>query len=149
MRPRYQRGGFDVTHNDVRREPVDGADAWVHRKGAAPAAAAALTVVLGSRGAPSWIMRGTGAALGLGSVAHGAGRKMKRSEALAKLKDRYRRREVARSPGGGRVICDDPALLFEEHPDAYKPIEPVIGALERHGLATRVAALVPIVTVKL
>lgn len=149
LRPHSQVGGFDVIHNDVRCEAVDGADAWVHRKGAAPAAADALTVVLGSRGAPTWIMRGTGAALGLASVAHGAGRKMKRSEALAKLKDRYRRREVARSPGGGRVICDDPALLFEEHPDAYKAIEPVIAALEHHGLATRVAALVPVMTVKL
>ena len=46
-------------------ERVDGGDAWVHRKGAAPAAVDALTVVLGSRGAPSWIMRGAGAALGL------------------------------------------------------------------------------------
>jgi release factor H-coupled RctB family protein len=94
-------------------------------------------------------MRGTGAELGLRSVAHGAGRRMKRGEALAKLKDRYQRREVARSALGGRVLCDDQALLFEEHPDAYKAIEPVIAALEAHGLASRVASLTPIVTVKL
>ena len=47
------------------------------------------------------------------------------------------------------VICDDKILLFEEHPDAYKAIEPVIAALEHHGQATRVAALTPIATVKL
>ncbi len=149
LRDHTLRGGFDVTHNDVRAERLDGGEAWIHRKGAAPAPAGGLTIVLGSRGASSWIMLGTGAAAGLGSVAHGAGRKMKRSEALAKLKDRYRRSEVARSTLGGRVICDDKALLFEEHPDAYKAIEPVIAALVAHRLATRVAALTPIVTVKL
>ena len=79
-------------------------------------------------------------------VAHGAGRKMTRSEAVAKLKDRYKRKELR---GAHRVLCDDNALLYEEHPDAYKAIEPVIGALETHGQATRVAALAPVVTVKL
>jgi release factor H-coupled RctB family protein len=74
---------------------------------------------------------------------------MTRSEATAKLKHRYLRREVTRSALGGRVLCDDPALLFEEHPDAYKPIEPVIAALEAQGQATRVAALTPLLTVKL
>lgn len=142
-------GGFDVSHNDVRCAAVAGADAWVHRKGAAPAPSGALTIVLGSRGAPSWIMKGTGAPLGLASVAHGAGRRMTRSEAVAKLRRRYRRAELARSKLGGRVICDDNALLYEEHPDAYKAIEPIIAALEAHQLATRVAPLNPIATVKL
>jgi release factor H-coupled RctB family protein len=149
LRDHTLRGSFDVTHNDVRRQTVGGDDAWVHRKGAAPAPDGALTVVLGSRGAPSWIMVGTGAAPGLGSVAHGAGRKMTRSEAIDKLKHRYHRRDVVRAALGGRVLCDDPSLLFEEHPDAYKAIEPVIAALEAHGQATRVADLTPIVTVKL
>jgi release factor H-coupled RctB family protein len=149
LRDHTLRGAFDLSHNDVRTEAVAGVAAFVHRKGAAPAAADALTIVLGSRGAPSWIMKGTGAEAGLSSVAHGAGRKMTRSEATAKLKHRYLRREVTRSALGGRVLCDDPALLFEEHPDAYKPIEPVIAALEAHGQATRVAALTPLLTVKL
>jgi release factor H-coupled RctB family protein len=148
LRDHTVRGGFDITHNDVRQEIVDGRPAWVHRKGAAPAYADADTVVLGSRGAPSWIMRGTGSEYGLRSVAHGAGRRMTRADALSKLKHRYRRAEVARSALGGRTICDDSALLFEEHPDAYKAIEPVIAALETHQLASRVAALTPVVTVK-
>ena len=50
---------------------------------------------------------------------------------------------------GGRVICDDKELLLEEHPDAYKAIEPIVAVLEERALATRVASLVPIVTVKL
>jgi release factor H-coupled RctB family protein len=148
LRDHTLRGWFDVSHNDVRLESVAGSGAWIHRKGAAPAYAGALTVVLGSRGAPSWIMDGTGSELGLRSVAHGAGRKMTRSEASAKLKERYRRTEVARSALGGLVICDDKALLYEEHPDAYKAIEPVIQALESHELASRVASLTPIITVK-
>lgn len=148
LRDHTLRGGFDIVHNDVRQEAVDGGAAWVHRKGVAPAYADALTVVLGSRGAPSWIMRGRGAEHGLRSVAHGAGRRMTRSEAQSKLKHKYKRAEVARSALGGRTICDDSALLFEEHPDAYKAIEPVVAALEAHQLASRVAALTPVVTVK-
>lgn len=148
LRDHTLRGGFDIVHNDVRREPVDGGAAWVHRKGVAPAYADALTVVLGSRGAPSWIMSGRGAEHGLRSVAHGAGRRMTRSEAQSKLKHKYKRAEVSRSALGGRTICDDSALLFEEHPDAYKAIEPVVAALEAHQLASRVAALTPVVTVK-
>jgi release factor H-coupled RctB family protein len=149
LREHTLRGSIDLIHNDVRAESLDGTEAWIHRKGAAPAAAGALAIVLGSRGAPSWMMLGTGAEHGLRSVAHGAGRKMTRSEALAKLKSRYLRSEVGRTQGGGRAVCDEPARLFEEHPDAYKPIEPVIAALEAHRLATRVAALSPVVTVKL
>ncbi|WP_437286200.1 RtcB family protein [Sorangium sp. So ce406] len=141
-------GGFDITHNDVAREAVGGEPAWVHRKGAAPARGDALTIVLGSRGTPSWVMRSRDAEAGLRSVAHGAGRKMGRGEAREKIAARYRRRELARTELGGRVVCDDPALLLEEHPDAYKPIEPVVESLVEAGLATVVAPLVPVLTVK-
>ncbi len=135
-------GGFDLVHNVVVREGD-----WVHRKGCAPAHAAAPTVILGSRGAPSWIMRGCGNAECLCSVAHGAGRRMTRSEARAKIAQRHKRASLGRT-ATGRVICDDKDLLYEEHPDAYKPIEPIIASLEAGGAATRVAALEPLVTVK-
>jgi release factor H-coupled RctB family protein len=143
-------GGVDVTHNTVAREPIDdgAAHAWVHRKGCAPAHRDALTLILGSRGAPSWIALGAGQRDTLCSVAHGAGRRMTRSEAQAKLRHRYRRQELGRTATGGRVICDRTELLYEEHPDAYKPIEPVMASLEDAGLARRVAALVPLLTVK-
>jgi release factor H-coupled RctB family protein len=145
LRATSARGGFDVVHNDVRAE----GGAWVHRKGAAPAYPEGLTVVLGSRGAPSWVVQGTGSAMGLRSVAHGAGRRMGRAEALRRGKARYQRSELTRSATGARLLCDDPDLLYEEHPDAYKAIEPVMAALEAHGLARRVASLEPLVTVKL
>jgi release factor H-coupled RctB family protein len=73
---------------------------------------------------------------------------MTRSEALDKLRHRYRRRELVHTAAGGRVLCDRSELLYEEHPDAYKPIEPVMASLESAGLARRVAALIPVLTVK-
>ncbi|UQA56732.1 RtcB family protein [Polyangium aurulentum] len=147
-RPDRIAGAIEIIHNAVRLEPVDGAPAWVHRKGAAPAPAGGATVVLGSRGAPSWVLSGTGHAEALASVAHGAGRRMGRSDARQKIAQRYRRAELGRTALGGRVVCDDPDLLFEEHPDAYKPIEPVVASLVDEGLALPVASLVPVVTVK-
>jgi release factor H-coupled RctB family protein len=140
-------GTLDLVHNDVR--PSESGDAaWVHRKGAAPARAGELTVTLGSRGNPSWILRGCGNDAHLCSVAHGAGRKIPRNEAKARLLHRYRKTDLTRTPLGGRVLCDRPELLWEEHQDVYKPIEPVVAALEQAGVATRVASLVPVVTVK-
>lgn len=135
-------GGFDLVHNFVTRERD-----WVHRKGCAPAGMNEAAVVLGSRGAPSWIMRGCGNADCLCSIAHGAGRRMTRSEARAKIALRHKRASLART-ATGRVICDDKDLLYEEHPDAYKAITPVIDSLEAAQAATRVASLEPLVTVK-
>lgn len=137
-------GTVDVVHNTV----VPRGETWLHRKGCAPAGDGELTVVLGSRGARSWVMAGLGCEAALASVAHGAGRKMTRSEAMEKVRAKHTRASLTRTALGGRVICDDPALLYEEHPDAYKAIEPVIAALEVHGTARRVAALRPVITVK-
>jgi release factor H-coupled RctB family protein len=54
----------------------------------------------------------------------------------------------ARTKLGGRVLCGDADLLYEEHPDAYKPVEPVVASLVEAGLATPVAQLLPALTVK-
>jgi release factor H-coupled RctB family protein len=137
-------GRVDLVHNTVVAR--DGA--WVHRKGAAPAEAGALTVVLGSRGAVSWVLEGAGNPACLCCVAHGAGRRVTRGEAKARIRARHHRAELTRTATGTRVICDDPDLLYEEHPDCYKPIEAVIAALEAHGAGRRVASLRPLVTVK-
>ena len=147
-RPAKVSGMLDVVHNTVTLEEVADRSLWVHRKGCAPAHADRLAVVLGSRGTPSYVVLGTGRSEALSSVAHGAGRKMKRSEARAKMKARYRRAQLGTARSGARVICDDPRLLREEHPDAYKDIEPVIASLEAADAARRVAAIQPILTVK-
>ncbi len=158
-RPGKIHAAFDIVHNSVDREEVIANETgdnvspptslWVHRKGCAPAHDGQPTVVLGSRGTASWIMRGRGNGDGLSSVAHGAGRKMRRSEARAKLRARYQRKQLARLPKGSTVICNDAKLLYEEHPDAYKPVEPIIESLEQAGLADRVAAIEPVLTVKM
>lgn len=139
---------FDAVHNWVTRECCGDRELWVHRKGCAAAHEGQLAAVLGSRGTPSWIMRGRGCDEGLSSVAHGAGRKMQRSEAREKIRARYRRRQLTQTRLGGTVICDDRKLLYEEHPDAYKDIEPVIDSLEEARLADRIVSLEPLLTVK-
>ncbi len=141
-------GFFDVVHNDVRRESLGTGEAWLHRKGCAPAYSGQSTVVLGSRGTPSWVMRGKGCEVGLQSVAHGAGRKMRRSEAREKLRSRYKKSQLGRSASGGVLIANDAKLFYEEHPDVYKDIEPVVSSLEEAGMASRVASLMPLYTVK-
>ena len=138
----------DVLHNTVIRTTWRGKDVWLHRKGAAPAERGQPTVVLGSRGAPSFIMQGLGREDALWSAAHGAGRKLGRKEAKSKLSARYTRAGLRRSKLGGRVVCDDPELLLTEHPDAYKPVVPVVDSLVDAGIATPTVSLLPVVTVK-
>jgi release factor H-coupled RctB family protein len=74
---------------------------------------------------------------------------MSRTEASWRLRKRYRKEELSRFSAGGRVLCDDTDLLYEEHPDVYKPVDRIVGALEDADAAYRVAALAPLVTVKL
>lgn len=143
-RPDRIAGRLELVHNTV--EPREGV--WLHRKGSAPAERDRLTVVLGSRGAESWVMRGLGEEACLCSVAHGAGRRYDRGSAVPRMKQRHSRASLARTALGGRVLCDDPEALYAEHPDCYKPIEPVINALEAAGAAARVARLTPVLTVK-
>jgi release factor H-coupled RctB family protein len=138
----------DVLHNTVLPTVWRDRDVWLHRKGAAPAELDVPTVVLGSRGTPSWIMQGQGNPDALWSAAHGAGRKLGRSEAIAKLRSRHHRASLRHTQLGGRVLCDDDSLLLAEHPDAYKAVQPIIDSLRDHGVATPVASLYPHITVK-
>jgi release factor H-coupled RctB family protein len=138
----------DCVHNQVERYLLDAREVWLHRKGAAPARRLAPTLLLGSRGASSWLMMGCGNQSVLESMAHGSGRRMTRSEALNKLKTRYTRASLQRTAMGGRVVCDETQLLYEEHPDAYKPAEAVLNAVVEARMAKPVASLDPMVTVK-
>ncbi|MGC4122855.1 MAG: RtcB family protein [Myxococcales bacterium] len=147
-RPDKQALAVDCVHNQVVRRPLDGREVWLHRKGAAPAEGGQLTVVLGSRGAPTHLMRGTGQTSALESVAHGAGRRMTRSEALSKMRAKHPRDTLRRTRLGSRVLCDRTETLYEEHPDVYKAIEPIIESITTAGLATPVATLTPLLTVK-
>ena len=73
-------------HNFAWRERhrlPDGSEAEVivHRKGATPAGAGVLGIIPGSMGTPGYVVRGKGVAASLNSAAHGAGRRMSRTQA--------------------------------------------------------------------
>ena len=82
------------------------------------------------------------------SLAHGAGRKWSRSESRQRARERHRVDELVQTPLGGRVVCEQRDLLYEEAPMAYKPIESVIESLEASGLVKVIASLRPLLTYK-
>lgn len=136
---------LDICHNSVT--PHMGG--WLHRKGAAPADQG-LVIIPGSRGTFSYLVeplpeQGDKA---LHSLAHGAGRKWSRNDAYARLSKRYRSHELERTTLGGRVICEDRRLIFEEAPQAYKDIDGVIDDLVEAGLIRVIAVLRPLLSYK-
>lgn len=138
----------DVPHNVIAAEPWGGAPAFIHRKGAAVAIGDAV-VIPGSRGTLSYLVAPTGdgeqAAF---SLAHGAGRRWQRGYAKPRLSHKYRVEDLARTELGGRVICEDRELLYEEAPQAYKDIGRVIDDLVAAGLVAVIAVLKPVLTYK-
>ena len=73
---------------------------------------------------------------------------MSRSDALRRGKAKHTVEDLRRTRLGSIVVCGDRQLLFEEAPTAYKRIEQVLGDLVDAGLATQIAATVPLVTYK-
>ncbi|MER5334592.1 RNA ligase RtcB family protein [Micromonospora sp. NPDC002717] len=133
----------DQCHNLV--EVRDGI--YLHRKGAAPGDGRDV-LVAGTRGTPSYLVAGHAGPEANHSVAHGAGRKMSRADALRRGRAKHTVEELRRTPVGSLVVCGDRQLLFEEAPTAYKRIEQVVSDLVDHDLATPVATTVPLVTYK-
>jgi release factor H-coupled RctB family protein len=134
---------IDQCHNLVE---VRGG-AYLHRKGAAPGDGRDV-LVAGTRGTPSYVVAAHAGDDAGRSVAHGAGRKMSRADALVRNKAKHTVEELRRPATGSVVVCGDRQLLFEEAPGAYKRIEQVIADLVAHGLATPVVSTVPVVTYK-
>ncbi|WP_307236029.1 RNA ligase RtcB family protein [Catenuloplanes indicus] len=133
----------DECHNSVT--VVDGA--YLHRKGAANGDGRDV-LVAGTRGTPSFLVAAHAGADANYSVAHGAGRKMSRADALRRGKAKHTVEELRRTPVGSYVVCGDRQLLFEEAPTAYKKIERVIDDLVEFKLATPVVSTHPVVTYK-
>jgi release factor H-coupled RctB family protein len=136
---------LDICHNSVTAH----AGGWLHRKGAAPADKGVI-VIPGSRGDLTYVVepRLEHADTALHSLAHGAGRKWGRTEARAKVSARYRVADLQRTRLGGRVICEDKDLIFEEAPQAYKDIHRVIADLVEADLISVIATLRPLITYK-
>lgn len=139
---------LDAGHNNISGRNVDGETAWLHRKGAAPSDKGPL-VIPGSRGTLSYLVQPIGdGASHAWSLAHGAGRKWTRSESRQRVRERFHHDELAQTALGGRVICEERDLLYEEAPMAYKNIGVVIGDLVEAGLITVIATLRPLLTYK-
>jgi release factor H-coupled RctB family protein len=134
---------IDECHNLV--EVRDGA--YLHRKGAARGDRRDV-LIAGTRGTRSYIVAAHAGEEAGFSVAHGAGRKMSRADALRRGKAKHTVEELRRTPVGSIVVCGDRQLLFEEAPTAYKRIEQVVADLSGHDLATPVATTTPLVTYK-
>ncbi len=55
---------------------------------------------------------------------------------------------LTRTALGGRVICEDRALLYEEAPQAYKDVDAVVANLVSAGLARVIATFAPVLSFK-
>ncbi len=137
---------LEVCHNSVTPHQNKG---WLHRKGASPTDKG-LVIVPGSRGTYSYVVkpRTENADISLSSLAHGAGRKWKRSDAKARLFKKHSVSALTRTALGGRVICEDKALIYEEAPEAYKDINIIIADMQDAGLIDIIATLRPLITYK-
>ncbi|MCG8707368.1 RNA ligase RtcB family protein [Brenneria sp. 4F2] len=138
---------LDVNHNLVTPATVDGIAGWLHRKGATPADQG-MVIIPGSRGDYSYLVQPRSDAVSLYSLAHGAGRKWMRSACKARLAQRDNMQTLARTALGSRVICQNKQLIFQEAPEAYKPIDSVISSMTAAGLIEPIARLKPVLTYK-
>lgn len=107
-------------HNYVAMEHHYGANVWVTRKGAIRAREGDLGIVPGSMGARSFIVRGKGNAESFCSSAHGAGRRMSRTEAAKTFSEA----DLEQQTSG--VICRKDKGVIDEIPGAYKDIDVVM-----------------------
>lgn len=125
---------------------------WIHRKGVSPTDRGAV-VIPGSRGSLSYLVQPLAAnlenlAAGAFSLAHGAGRKWKRSDVRGRLENKYKVTDLENTELGSRVICKQRDLLYEEAPQAYKNIHIVIDDLVQAGMIKVIATLKPLLTYK-
>ncbi len=107
-------------HNYVAMEEHFGEKVFITRKGAIRAGLGDLGIIPGSMGAKSYIVRGKGNPDSFCSCAHGAGRRMSRTEA----KRRFSHRDVEAQTRG--VECRKDKGIVDEIPSAYKDIDQVM-----------------------
>lgn len=139
---------WDGCHNSITRHENGEEVVWIHRKGAV-AAGEKFVVIPGSRGSLSYLVKPTGDGESHAwSLAHGAGRKWARSEARLRMRERFGLHQLVQTPLGGRVVCEERDLLYEEAPAAYKNVEAVIGDLVDAGLVSVIATFRPLLTYK-
>lgn len=139
---------IDCPHNIIRIQQTEGKLLYIHHKGAASTVQEAV-VIPGSRGSLTYLVMPTAKIELSGySLAHGAGRKWERGKCKSRLETKYNKESIKTTKLKGRVICNDPNLLFEEAPEAYKNIDAVIQSLVDFELIEIIATFKPILTYK-
>ncbi|MBI1965002.1 MAG: RtcB family protein, partial [Betaproteobacteria bacterium] len=114
------REAVNCHHNYVERERHYGADVWLTRKGAIRAREGDFGIIPGSMGAKSYIVRGRGSEESFQSCAHGAGRRMSRTQAQKS----FTPQDLAEQTAG--VVCRKDRGVIDEIPGAYKDIDRVM-----------------------
>ena len=160
-RPVRGRPVYDAPHNLIFEEE----GGFLHRKGACPArgpgpmlpyAGVGEPVILpGSMGEGTVLLSGLGAEATRASAAHGAGRRLSRGKARRAdvrtdgltVVTPIDRDELLRK-GRHDIVRELDGRLAEEAPEAYRPLQGVLDALVRGGVASPVAWIDPLVTVK-
>jgi tRNA-splicing ligase RtcB len=120
--PPFQTVGEAINchHNYVAQETHFGEKLFITRKGAISARAGELGIIPGSMGVKSYIVRGKGNEESFCSCAHGAGRRMSRTQA----KKQFDRHDLAKQTEG--VECRKDGGVVDEIPAAYKDIDEVM-----------------------
>jgi tRNA-splicing ligase RtcB len=156
---------YDVCHNIAKLESyhVEGQkrEVLVHRKGATRAfppghrevppeyrQIGQPVFIPGSMGTASWVLAGRQGAMEetFGSVCHGAGRLMSRTD-VRRGKDA--RQEQRRLEAQGILVRSESRDgILEELPEAYKNVDEVIEVVHHAGLAAKVARLRPMGVIK-
>jgi len=107
-------------HNYVAMEQHFGANVYITRKGAIRAGRGELGIIPGSMGAKSYIVRGKGEPESFSSCAHGAGRRMSRTQAARHFNETDLQAQTA------GVECRKDKGVLDEIPGAYKDIDTVM-----------------------
>ena len=156
---------YNIGHNTVKIEKheVNGKmkKLYIHRKGATRSfgpnredlpkvyrGVGQPVIIGGTMGTASYILCGTdyGEKMAFGSVCHGAGRTMSRTEALRRWRgDRLIKELEAK---GICIKCHSFPGLAEEAPGAYKAVEEVVDAAHNANLSKKVVRMRPIGTIK-
>lgn len=163
IHPEQIRLIYDVCHNIAKFEDhvIEGKSRslCVHRKGATRAfgpGSSELSPLFQETGQPvlvpgdmaraSHLMVGLGHPLTWCSACHGAGRAKSRVKSMAKWQGQDTVKYM--SSQGITVLATSQRTIAEEMPDAYKNVDEVVEAVEKAGLANRVARLKPHLVVK-
>ncbi|HZV70175.1 MAG TPA: RtcB family protein [Saprospiraceae bacterium] len=115
-------GKVENHHNFAWKEKWNGRDVIVHRKGATPASKDVMGIIPGSMTASGFLIRGKGEVSGINSAAHGAGRRMSRTQAIKNI-TRKEMQHILKEHGVTLIGAG-----LDEAPMAYKNIDDVMSS---------------------